>query len=255
MSIEYFLGSLRAKKHNRPFEDYVKALAKQDLGIGVHGHYIPCSVIDGRRINIHSVMAFFLYYYCPRNRVCRVLDPTCGKENYQFSKLKPYMTENNIEYIDGDIKPYGVYQGDVFKLPFRDNYFDIVVYDPPFLALPSNCRDDRRHDYGLDDVQTLSDVKKYYSREAINELARVTRENGVVIVKGADFYFPVLSRNLVLFFVDVFNPRKHDGLEPEAIYIYVYYREQSFKITRVRMRDTQRPFLIHTYYVVLRKKM
>ena len=253
MSLEYFLGSRQTGKCRRPFEDFVRALAKRDLGIGVHGHYIPCSIVDGRRVKIHEFMAFMLHYYCPRNRVCRVLDPTCGKENHQFSRLKPYMAENGIEYVDGDIRPYGSYQGSVFKLPFRDGCFDVVVYDPPYLVLPGNCRDDRRHDYGLDDVLTLSDVKKYYSREAINELARVTRENGVVIVKGADFYHPVTSRNLVLFFVDVFNPRIYDGLMPEALYIYMYYRQQSFRITRVRMKDIQRPLIIHTYYVVMRK--
>ncbi len=231
----------------------VEEATKHDLCIGRRDRYLPCDVLDMRALRLHHVIAFFLHYYCPRRPPCRVLDPTRGRENHQFKKLVDIMPSEGIEYVDGDIKPYGSYQASVFNLPFRDNVFHIVVYDPPYLV--SGHRSDRRvEDYAMNTNTSLRDLQRYYGHSVLAELARVLAPGGVLIVKGSDFYWPQNSRNLVLFIPTILDPNKAPRtLRLEARYILRYYRQNVFRLQRARLVDAGRPLITTTYYVVFRK--
>jgi len=230
-----------------PFEDMV--VSARELCFGIRGSYIPCDIIDGRRTRLEVFMAFLLYWYCPPK--CRILDPTCGKENYQFGKLKQRLYRE-VEYIDGDIQPFGSYVGDVFHLPFRDNVFDLVIYDPPYL--PYTRYDKRAEDYAILHHRTLKEIRKFYSKEVLEELARVLRPGGYLIVKGADFYYPITSSNLILFIPDILNPRIVSQLRLIARYYYAYYRgELRLQRARLNRATTNRPLITTTVYVVFRK--
>lgn len=256
MSLEQWLNgrSVAGSRWLPPFSKLVDEAAKRDLCIGKRDRYVPCDVLDGLTLRNEHVMGFFLYYYCPLSRPCRVLDPTCGRENYQFKSLKPRMLSEGVEYFDGDIMPWGSFQADVFHLPFRNNFFDIVVYDPPYLTAERRY-DDRAGDYGMPLNITPKDVKQYYTRPVLEELARVTTWGGVVIVKGADFYWPSTSNNLFLLIPDILDPREiPQSLVLEARYAYRYYRQNVFRLQRARLKGLHRPLITMTWYLILRKK-
>ena len=250
--LSYIGGDSKRSGPSAPFIDVVLEAGRRDVCIGIRGRRNPCDVFDGLRLRVHYVMAFFLHWYCPVSRPCRVLDPTCGRRNYSFSPLKPRMYSEGVEYFDGDIMPYGSFQADVFKLPFRDGSFDVVFYDPPFM--PPIRADMRAEDYGIAVPQTVAGIRRYYSRDVLEELARVTRPGGVVIVKGGDFYYPPGSKILYLFIPDILDVRNiPKQLTLEARYIYRFYRDDVFRLERVRL-SVDRPLITQTHYVVLRKK-
>ncbi len=69
----------------------------------------------------------------------RILDACCGSKMFWFQKNNPYTTFMDIreeyeELTSGhkiNVKPDIV--GDFRDMPFPDNHFDLVVFDPPHL--------------------------------------------------------------------------------------------------------------------------
>lgn len=235
----------------RPFEGVVASFLRDDVCFGLKGSRLPCDVFDGSRVRVHQLMAFFIYYYCD-GRPCRVLDPTCGRENYQFSKLLRFMDGEGVEYVGGDIMPYGSYRGDVFRLPFRGGSFDLAVYDPPYAV---GAGDDPRCDgYSYGDVSSVADIRRFYSREVLAELWRVLRPSGALIVKGSNLYYPRESRVLRLFIPDILSPDAVRGLYYiEAAYTYRHYVRKNHSLYRAQCSSWGRPLITSTIYAVLRK--
>lgn len=193
---------------------------------------------------IQSIVRFYL----PEGGT--ILDPTCGKENYQFSSWVKQMTleGTHYEYLSSDLLPFGDVQAAVGELPFRDKIADVTVYDPPFT--PQASADPRGVDYNIELARTISEIGGYYSLSTYQELARVTRQ--FIILRGQDFYYPPNTCNYYSFFELALRGLYHMGKELKLRALYPYrYNHHRLPLYRENLKNVPRPIVTHGYIAVL----
>lgn len=113
----------------------------------------------------------------------RILDATCGSRMIWFDKQHPdaiYMDNRELTTIlcDGrilNIRPDVI--ADFRDMPFPDNTFYLVVFDPPHLKKAGQTSW-LAQKYGL-----LSDNWQDDIKQGFNECMRVLKPNGVLIFK------------------------------------------------------------------------
>lgn len=116
----------------------------------------------------------------------KILDPCCGSQMFWFKKNHPdavYMDNREFsgELCDGrtlEVKPDIV--GDFRSMPFPDNTFYLVVFDPPHL-LKAGKDSWLAKKYGLLDENWRDDIS-----QGFRECMRVLRPNGTLIFKWND---------------------------------------------------------------------
>ena len=115
-----------------------------------------------------------------------ILDATCGSRMIWFDKHNPnviYLDNRELEteLCDGrklEIKPDII--GDFRSLPFPENSFKLVVFDPPHL-LKAGEDSWLAKKYGLLGEDWENDI-----RQGFNECMRVLDEYGVLIFKWSE---------------------------------------------------------------------
>lgn len=120
----------------------------------------------------------------------RILDPCCGSKMFWFDKNNPDVefcdvrTLERQEYYPGrfiEISPDTIC--DVTELPFKDESFYLVVFDPPHLAYAGDSSI-MALKYGC-----LKDNWKQMLSDGFNECMRVLKPNGVLIFKWSEIQF------------------------------------------------------------------
>lgn len=103
-----------------------------------------------------------------------ILDATCGYRDMWFAK-------NHEETIYMDIKRevHPDIRADFRQLPFRDEVFDLVVFDPPHASVGETGRGIFYKKYGSLRTSLVAPTLYKGSRE----LWRVLRSNGILIFK------------------------------------------------------------------------
>ena len=126
----------------------------------------------------------------------KILDVTCGSRSIWFNKNHPYaiyFDRRDVEYEETfGTKPSTRHTiihpdvvGDFKELPFEDNTFSLVVFDPP-------------HRYGLSESWILKRYGTYDTKEEMldnivqgfRECMRVLRPDGVLVFKWAEIQIP-----------------------------------------------------------------
>ena len=113
----------------------------------------------------------------------KILDPCCGSQMFWFKKNHPdavYMDNREFsgELCDGrtlEVKPDII--GDFRAMPFPDNTFYLVVFDPPHL-IKAGENSWLAKKYGLLDENWRDDIA-----QGFRECMRVLRPNGTLIFK------------------------------------------------------------------------
>lgn len=128
--------------------------------------------------------------------VCKkkILDATCGARTMWFDKQNPHTVffDKRCEHYDGlwknspgstlDVVPDVV--GDFTHMPFEDNSFALVVFDPPHLRrIGENAW--MRKKYGQ-----LGENWKEMLHDGFRECMRVLKPDGVLIFKWAETQIP-----------------------------------------------------------------
>ena len=141
----------------------------------------------------------------------KILDATCGMRSIWFEKNHPFVTYLDIrngDYIYQDkkkkhkpkiyhIKP-DVVADWTKKIPFEDNYFDMVVFDPPHVVC-NIASGDMIIRYG----HLTKNNWEYVLKKGVIELFRVLKTNGVFILKFAEtknLGFKIPLKNVISFF-------------------------------------------------------
>lgn len=122
----------------------------------------------------------------------KILDPCCGSKMFWFDKNNPDVEFCDIrqmpktEYYPGryiEIAPNTVC--DFTNLPFNDNSFYLVVFDPPHLP-DAGTTSIMALKYGRLDGDWKSKLSKGFS-----ECMRVLRPNGVLVFKWSEIRIPL----------------------------------------------------------------
>ena len=122
----------------------------------------------------------------------RILDVCCGSKMFYFDKNNPDVEfcdireVDNLEYYPGrffEVSPDTVC--DFTDLPFGDNSYKVVVFDPPHLAKVGDSSWTKLK-YGRLD----GDWKKTI-REGFAECMRVLEDDGVLIFKWSEIQIPL----------------------------------------------------------------
>ena len=113
----------------------------------------------------------------------RILDACCGSRMFWFDKKEPHTTymdrreeEFEIHKKKINVKPDIV--ADFRDMPFDDETFNLVVFDPPHL-LKAGENSWLAKKYG----KLKSDTWKEDIRQGFNECMRVLKQNGTLIFK------------------------------------------------------------------------
>ena len=121
-----------------------------------------------------------------------VLDPCCGSRKFYFDKTVPYVLYGDIRdesYVQCDGRILEVHPDmkmDVTALPFEDESFALVVFDPPHLKY-AGARSYMRQSYGvLPEGDPLS-----FLQRGFKECWRVLRSEGTLIFKWNDNQVPL----------------------------------------------------------------
>ena len=129
----------------------------------------------------------------------KILDPCCGSKMFLFDKNNPEVEFCDIremdrtEYYPGryiEIHPDTICN--FTDLPFEDDSFYLVVFDPPLLQWAGE-KSIMRLKYGV-----LEGDWKEMLRKGFDECMRVLKPNGTLIFKCSEIQFP-LSEILPLF--------------------------------------------------------
>jgi SAM-dependent methyltransferase len=122
----------------------------------------------------------------------KILDPASSMRSFYFDKTDPRVTFGDIRedethlLTNGQtihIKPDMVM--DFRNLPFDNNQFDLVIFDPPHLPGLSE-KSWIRKKYGVLDKETWrEDIRKGFK-----ECFRVLRTNGTLVFKWNEFSIP-----------------------------------------------------------------
>lgn len=113
----------------------------------------------------------------------RVLDATCGSRMIWFDKQNPdvlYMDNRELTTTLCDGRIFNVHPdviADFRDMPFKDNTFYLVVFDPPHL-IKAGKKSWLAKKYGI-----LEDTWQEDIRQGFKECIRVLKPNGTLIFK------------------------------------------------------------------------
>lgn len=147
-----------------------------------------------------------------------ILDPCCGSKMFWFDKTNPNVTFTDIRteshtLCDGrllEIKPD--IEADFRNLPFADNSFWHVVFDPPHLEkLGSSSWMAKK--YGRLNPDWESDIKQGFS-----ECYRVLKPNGTLIFKWNENQIKV-SRLIKLFGIEPLYGQMRTGKNSVTVWL------------------------------------
>lgn len=156
-----------------------------------------------------------------------VLDPCSGSRKFYFQKDAPFVLYGDIRdesYVQCDGRILEVHpdqQMDVTALPFDNESFSLVVFDPPHLKYAGK-RSYMRQSYGvLPDGDPLA-----FMQRGFNECWRVLKSDGTLIFKWNDNQIPLHTVLAVLDKKPLFGNRKPGGKKGET-YWMVFFKAKN----------------------------
>lgn len=130
-----------------------------------------------------------------------ILDACCGPRMFWFNKNHPdtiFMDIRKEEFVACDGRRINVdpdQLGDFRKMSFKDNYFKLVVFDPPHLNQAG------RNSYMAQKYGKLLPTWETDLKQGFDECMRVLDTNGVLIFKWNEIQIPV-SKIISLFGIE-----------------------------------------------------
>lgn len=155
----------------------------------------------------------------------RIADITYGKGVF-WKKINV----NEYDFYGSDLKPDDrntpedykkypekmLFETNFLKLPYNDNYFDIVVLDPPYVHNPGKMFIDKTYN-------NEKTTKGFYHKDIINlyingmkESKRILKNNGLLWVKCQD---QIESSKQKWSHIEIFNNAKEIGFYTKDLFI------------------------------------
>jgi len=177
----------------------------------------------------------------------RILDCTYNKGvMWKGVKIRPVTLDINPDYKTD-------YVADFRKMPFENNSFDVIVFDPPHLprtAASKNSSKIYEERYGITD-----NVESGRSGYNINDLflpffleaKRILRKNGIILAKIIDI---VHNHAFQWQHVEFINKAFEVGLEPCDLMIKI---NKSSGPDSSKWKNVQHLRRAHTFWIVVKK--
>lgn len=146
----------------------------------------------------------------------KILDACCGSRMFWYDKENPLVTFMDIRkceltYLDRgtertvEINPD--VQADFRDMPFSDNEFDLVVFDPPHLVKAGENSWLSKKYGRLDKDTWKEDIAKGF-----DECMRVLRPNGTLVFKWSDIQIPIREVLREIKYKPLFGDRRYHTL-------------------------------------------
>ena len=132
--------------------------------------------------NSSDVMAAILRLYLPHNKAKKhlITDLTYGRGVFWRKVDRLFYT---VYGSDIERKTNVDLLCDAQQAPYRGNFFDCTVIDPPFGNGSTTTRKDSLESpYGLSTLKTVKDILAWYNN-VLGESKRITADGGIVVVK------------------------------------------------------------------------
>jgi len=204
----------------------------------------PLSIIEGRD---SDVIPLIINIHAPSITNLKILDCTynTGKmwKNTQFQPLR----------LDIDTKLEVDVFGDFTSLPFINEVFDVIVFDPPHLpthaASPNSSQIYKTH-YGITDDDPLRDGDNITPlfEPFLKEAKRILKPKGIILAKLIDL---VHNHQYQWHHIDFINCVKKIGLTPCDLVIKSDPMSANLKSSKwENVFHFRRK---HTYWIIVRK--
>jgi DNA modification methylase len=176
----------------------------------------------------------------------KVIDVTCGKRHIwegfheEFSSTRETIFTDIRDFEYNMVEDYNHIQG-------YDNYFDCIVFDPPYLFGIKAKKDAREEDYGMYN-NTYEELMKTIETSPL-ALFNYLKSGGKVILKCSDMYLVKEKKfyPLSFYWMKSFS-RLFDIID---IYVYVGRRLSG---TAFQVKNRGCSVNNHSYFIVFRKK-
>lgn len=154
-----------------------------------------------------------------------VLDPCCGARKFYFKKDSPIVLFGDIRdesfvQCDRTLRVHPDMQLDVTSLPFPDESFALVVFDPPHLKRAGE-NSFLKQSYGLLPHEDPLD----FLPKAFDECWRVLKPEGTLIFKWNETHIPLKSVLKRLRQTPLFGNRRPS----KSTFWMVFFKEKSDK--------------------------
>ncbi len=214
----------------------------------------------------NAIFPCVLELYVAEN--CRIADVTYGKgifwKNIDISKYEFFPSDLRTDGLPEDCRG-GI---DCRELPYQDEFFDVIVFDPPYMHTPGGTAHNGHQNYeeyyanNVEQNQhviktiweeTNGNPPKYH--EAVLDLYyrtgkeawRVLKENGIFIVKCQD---EVCANRQRLTHIEITIELEKYGFITEDLFVVM--RTNKPGISRLKNRQ-QHARKNHSYFMVYRK--
>jgi DNA modification methylase len=118
----------------------------------------------------------------------KIADVTYGKGVF-WKWLTTNILNSPLEFMFSDINGDGtiIKKYDFRKLPYDSNYFDIVVFDPPYMHTGKGVKKsiDECYNNSISEIKNHKDVTQLYE-DGMKEAYRILKPNGLLWVKCKD---------------------------------------------------------------------
>jgi len=193
-----------------------------------------------------------LKLYCKKGD--KILDPTCGKKYIWGIKKKScerkgfFIRERYLDYelVFSDSNSQ---EGNIVS-KFQDlkyeSFFDVIVFDPPYLFGYPNSKDKRAEDYGGYDgdyeelKEMIGDANVYFYK--------FLKSHGVLIFKCADMFHVKEKKFYPLHAVWI---NILSNFELVDVFVYQHHRVSG---TSYQVKNRPCSIINHTYFLVFRKE-
>lgn len=173
------------------------------------------------------------------------LDPCYSEGNF----YKTYIKEPMYGF---DIYPSeGIKYGDCRNLPFRDNTFNTIMFDPPFLATTGKSlsiqNGSNRINKRFGVYKNEKELFEMYC-ESMNEFHRLLKKCGILIFKCQD---KVSSGKQYWYHVDIINYAKSIGFDLKDLFVLLA-KNRIMANWQIKGQKNARKY--HCYFLVFQKK-
>lgn len=150
-----------------------------------------------------------------------------------------------------DIAPgEGVQYGDCRKLPFQNDYFNTIMFDPPFLATTGKSLNQNNDNNKINKrFGVYSNEKELYAlyHESLKEFYRLLCKKGILIFKCQD---KVSSGRQYWCHIDIINFARTIGFELQDLFILLAKNRITANWQAENQKNARK---FHCYFLVFRK--